>query len=234
MLFEPYGQLMRIDMKRNYAFIQFKTVEEAALAREKTNGGKLDQSVLTVEFVARQRRHDDGVGYRNDRRRDDRGGYRGQSGYRGRDNGNDRYDDRRRDRGVGGSRSENEGRSYGGYDDRRGRYDDGPMRDRRVREPSPYQGGFRPRSRSRSRSPLGGHRYRSSRSPPPVHRGSTYDRRSGDRYDDYRGGVRGPSPPPTDYRGRGPSPSRRAPSPASARVRGLSPRGDRDSRGYRY
>ena len=28
MLFEPYGELVRIDMKRNYAFVQFKTVEE--------------------------------------------------------------------------------------------------------------------------------------------------------------------------------------------------------------
>ncbi|NJK95830.1 MAG: hypothetical protein HC905_13785, partial [Bacteroidales bacterium] len=71
MLFEPYGELMRIDMKRNYAFVQFKTIAEAVVAKEKTNGGKLDQSVLTVEFVARQRRHDDGMGYRNDRRRED-------------------------------------------------------------------------------------------------------------------------------------------------------------------
>ena len=55
MLFEPYGELVRIDMKRNYAFVQFRTVEEATRAKEVTNGGKLDHCVLTVEYVARQR-----------------------------------------------------------------------------------------------------------------------------------------------------------------------------------
>eukprot|EP00581_Thalassiosira_minuscula_P006833 CAMPEP_0183703970 /NCGR_PEP_ID=MMETSP0737-20130205/1489_1 /TAXON_ID=385413 /ORGANISM="Thalassiosira miniscula, Strain CCMP1093" /LENGTH=283 /DNA_ID=CAMNT_0025930777 /DNA_START=90 /DNA_END=938 /DNA_ORIENTATION=+ len=54
MLFEPYGELVRIDMKRNYAFVQFKTIEEAIRAKEATNGGKLDQSEITVEFVARR------------------------------------------------------------------------------------------------------------------------------------------------------------------------------------
>ena len=74
MLFEPYGELVRIDMKRNYAFVQFKTVEEAIRAKEATNGGKLDQSEITVEFVARRmgERRDDrrGGGRRYD---DDRG-----------------------------------------------------------------------------------------------------------------------------------------------------------------
>eukprot|EP00540_Astrosyne_radiata_P001465 CAMPEP_0116869312 /NCGR_PEP_ID=MMETSP0418-20121206/27693_1 /TAXON_ID=1158023 /ORGANISM="Astrosyne radiata, Strain 13vi08-1A" /LENGTH=313 /DNA_ID=CAMNT_0004505401 /DNA_START=18 /DNA_END=957 /DNA_ORIENTATION=- len=55
MLFEPYGELVRIEMKRNYAFVQFRTVQEATRAKEEVNGGKLDQSVLTVEFVAQQR-----------------------------------------------------------------------------------------------------------------------------------------------------------------------------------
>ena len=69
MLFEPYGELVRIDMKRNYAFVQFKTVEEAIRAKEATNGGKLDQSEITVEFVAR--RMGEGGGRRD---RGDRGG----------------------------------------------------------------------------------------------------------------------------------------------------------------
>ena len=75
MLFEPYGELVRIDMKRNYAFVQFKTIEEAIRAKDATNGGKLDQSEITVEFVAR--RMGEGRGGRDrgggDRRYDDRG-----------------------------------------------------------------------------------------------------------------------------------------------------------------
>merc|ERR1719329_1764512 len=59
MLFEPYGELVRIDMKRNYAFVQFRTIDEAKRAKETTDGGKLDQSVLTVEYVARRRQDDD-------------------------------------------------------------------------------------------------------------------------------------------------------------------------------
>ena len=59
LLFEPYGKLLRIDLKRNYAFVQFASVAEATAAREATNGGKLDQSVLTVEYTARQRDNND-------------------------------------------------------------------------------------------------------------------------------------------------------------------------------
>ena len=83
MLFEPYGELVRIDMKRNYAFVQFKTIDEAIRAKDATNGGKLDQSEITVEFVAR-RMGEGGGGRDRPRRRydDDRGGPRG-GGYRG-------------------------------------------------------------------------------------------------------------------------------------------------------
>ena len=53
MLFESFGELMRIDMKRTYAFVQFKTVDQAIAARDATNGGQLDQCKITVDFVAR-------------------------------------------------------------------------------------------------------------------------------------------------------------------------------------
>merc|ERR1719437_84627 len=43
MLFEPYGEIVRIEMKRNYPFVQFRTVDEAIRAKDATNGGKLDQ-----------------------------------------------------------------------------------------------------------------------------------------------------------------------------------------------
>lgn len=40
-------------MKRTYAFVQFKTVDQAIAARDATNGGKLDHCNITVDFVAR-------------------------------------------------------------------------------------------------------------------------------------------------------------------------------------
>jgi arginine/serine-rich splicing factor 4/5/6 len=96
MLFEPFGELVRIDMKRNYAFVQFRNIEEATRAKEVTNGGKLDQSVLTVEYVARQRR--DGDRGPDRRGRDgDRGQDRG-----GGDRGGDRGGGRRMERGGSG------------------------------------------------------------------------------------------------------------------------------------
>lgn len=157
MLFEPYGELVRIDMKRNYAFVQFTNTEQAKAAKEATNGGKLDQSIITVEYVAR-RMGDKPRGGGRDRggrgRYDDRrgGGYR--DDYRRRD---DRYDDRRRD-----DRFYDDRRGGGYRDDYRRRdYDD--RRRSRSRSPGYRRGG---RSRSRSRSP--GHRRGGrSRSPSP-------------------------------------------------------------------
>ncbi len=89
-------------MKKNYAFVQFTNVNDAIKAKDATNGGKLDQSVITVEFVAAKRRdRDRDGGYGRDRGRgrdDDRGFYRGRRDYRGRgrDDDRDRYDSRRR------------------------------------------------------------------------------------------------------------------------------------------
>ena len=120
MLFEPYGELVRIEMKRNYAFVQFKTIDQATKAREEVNGGKLDQSVLTVEYVAQQR----GDG---DMRRD--GGRRG----RGESSGDRRGDDRRRPRNDDYRRDDYRRRDH----------------DRRS-PPRFHRGGGRSRSRSRS------------------------------------------------------------------------------------
>ena len=88
MLFSPFGELVRIDMKRNYAFVQFKTIEEAMRAKDATNGGKLDQSEITVEFVARRMGEGGGGGGRGG---GDRGDRRGSGGGGG---GGRRYDDR--------------------------------------------------------------------------------------------------------------------------------------------
>lgn len=136
MLFSPYGELVRIDMKRNYAFVQFRSTEQAQAAKDATNGGKLDQSEITVEFVARRM----GEGGGRDRRRDD---YRGPR----------RDYDRRRD----------DYRPRRDYDRRRDDYR--PRRDYRDRSRSRSRSppGYRyDRRRSRSRSP--DDRYRPSSS----------------------------------------------------------------------
>lgn len=208
MLFGPFGQLIRIDMKGNYAFVQFSSIDEAMKAKDATNGGKLDRSVLTVEYVANQRGGDRGGG-----RRRGGGGWRGSVGG---DRDRRRFDDRRRppsDRYGGGGYEERHrrtGRDDRSYSNSRRDYDDY----RRDRSP-PSGGGYRRRSRSRSplrhdrrdRSPP---RYdRRDRSPPryrdnsPPRGGS--DTGGGTRYHKYRSddrGRRGPSPA-AGYRDRG-------------------------------
>lgn len=166
MLFEPYGELMRIDMKKNYAFVQFRTIEQATRAKTATDGGKLDQAVITVEYVARQRA---------DERRSERSGSGGGDRRVGR---RDMRDDMRR----GPPPPMMRGPPPDRYD-RRYDYDRPDDRYRRGPPPPPR----RPRSRSRSRSPGGryGGGYR-DRSPP----------RGRPRYDDYRGGGRRSSPSP--------------------------------------
>ena len=52
--FEPYGRLLRVQIKRNYAFVQFETVDQAAEALKRTHGSELMGRPLTVEFVANE------------------------------------------------------------------------------------------------------------------------------------------------------------------------------------
>lgn len=54
--FEPYGRLTRVHIRRNYAFVQYETVEEANEAKKKTDGSELMGRTLTVEFVANEGR----------------------------------------------------------------------------------------------------------------------------------------------------------------------------------
>jgi RNA recognition motif. (a.k.a. RRM, RBD, or RNP domain) len=197
MLFEPFGEITRIDMKRNYAFIQFRTIDQATRAKESTHGGKLDQSVLTVEYVARQRPPSSGDGRGG-------GGGGGGGGYRG--GGGDRGGDRMGDGRRGGYPPPG-----GGYDSRRRDYD--------RRSPPPGGHGYRPPPPPAYGEPHG--RYHSSDRP----RSRSRDRGGGGRpYDDHRGPGR--DDPYRDSRGRdygaprGRSrspPSSRAPPPSSSR-----------------
>jgi len=164
MLFRPYGDIKRIEMKRNYAFVQFANVDQASRAKEATNGGKLDESVINVEYVASRigdvNRGRDRRDFGRDRDRD----YRGPR----RDFDRDRppY---REDRAGGGGRYDERGRED--------RFDRPARREREFDrdENRPFEGGYRDREyrgRERSRSP---------RSPPRRddygERGGTYDRR---------------------------------------------------------
>lgn len=225
LLFRPYGELLRIEMKKNYAFVQFASVEEARKAKEATNGGKLDQSAISVEYVESRIRGSPRRP-RDDYRSDYRGGPRGRPrDYR---DGGDRF------RGPP-SRGPSD---YRGRDDRyrddplptrRGppdRYDDSPRGSRGRGPPDRYDDSYdRPyRGRSRSRS----------RSPPPMDRRPRYDDRDRDGY----GGGRGEMEPRgrgghDRHPDRGRSQERDYDDRRGGYDRGLDRDRDRD-RGYRY
>ncbi|KAL0913338.1 hypothetical protein M5K25_016789 [Dendrobium thyrsiflorum] len=51
--FEPYGKLVNVRIRRNFAFIQFESQEDATKALEATNLSKLIDRVITVEYAVR-------------------------------------------------------------------------------------------------------------------------------------------------------------------------------------
>ncbi|XP_077234707.1 serine/arginine-rich splicing factor RS41-like isoform X2 [Tasmannia lanceolata] len=69
--FDPYGKVLNIRIRRNFAFIQFESQEEATKALDATNMSKLMDRVISVEYAVRDdddRRND----YSPDRRGRDR------------------------------------------------------------------------------------------------------------------------------------------------------------------
>ncbi|KAL5160796.1 Serine/arginine-rich splicing factor RS31 [Glycine soja] len=69
--FEPYGNVLHVRIRRNFAFVQFETQEDATKALECTNMSKILDRVVSVEYALR----DDGErgdNYDSPRRR---GGY---------------------------------------------------------------------------------------------------------------------------------------------------------------
>ncbi|KAI4371525.1 hypothetical protein MLD38_019747 [Melastoma candidum] len=92
--FDPYGKIANIRIRRNFAFVQFETQEDATRALELTNMSKLLDRVITVEYAIRDD-DDRGNGYSPDRRDRDtspagRGYRRSPSPYR-RDRGSPDY-----------------------------------------------------------------------------------------------------------------------------------------------
>ncbi|CAH9093326.1 unnamed protein product [Cuscuta epithymum] len=70
--FEPYGKILNVRIRRNFAFIQYESEDDASRALEATHMSKLLDQVISVEFAIRD---DDnrrsGNGYSPDRRGND-------------------------------------------------------------------------------------------------------------------------------------------------------------------
>ncbi|KAH7441384.1 hypothetical protein KP509_03G035700 [Ceratopteris richardii] len=52
--FEPYGKIVQVRIRKNFAFIQYETQEEATKALEATNMSKILDRVITVEYATRE------------------------------------------------------------------------------------------------------------------------------------------------------------------------------------
>ncbi|GAV61817.1 LOW QUALITY PROTEIN: RRM_1 domain-containing protein/TraB domain-containing protein, partial [Cephalotus follicularis] len=75
--FEPYGKIVSVRIRRNFAFVQYELQEDATRALEATNMSKLVDRVISVEYAVRDD-DDRKNGYSPDRNRDrspDRRGY---------------------------------------------------------------------------------------------------------------------------------------------------------------
>ncbi|KAM7494533.1 hypothetical protein LguiB_029142 [Lonicera macranthoides] len=209
--FDPYGKILNIRIRRNFAFIQFETQEDASKALDATNLSKLMDRVISVEYAIKDddERRDgfspDKSHERSPRRRsDDRG--RSPSPYR-RERASPDYG-RGRGRSPSPYRRERASPDYG--------------RGPRGRSPSPSHNG-RVRSTDYGRSPSPKPR----RERPSLDHGRGPSQRERLSPDDYR---RRPSPSPRRERpsldhARGPSPReklspddyRRMPSPDNGR-----------------
>ncbi|KAJ4892453.1 Serine/arginine-rich splicing factor RS31 [Raphanus sativus] len=51
--FEPYGKVLNVRIRRNFAFVQFATQEDATKALESTQNSKLMDRVVSIEYALR-------------------------------------------------------------------------------------------------------------------------------------------------------------------------------------
>lgn len=69
--FDLYGKILNVRMRRNFAFVQYESLEDATKALDATNMSKMSDRVISVEYASREddeRRN----GYNPDRRGRDR------------------------------------------------------------------------------------------------------------------------------------------------------------------
>lgn len=52
--FEPYGRLVRVQIKRNYAFVQYENIDQATDALKGTHLSRLDGAPRTLQYVVHQ------------------------------------------------------------------------------------------------------------------------------------------------------------------------------------
>eukprot|EP00197_Chlamydomonas_leiostraca_P005404 CAMPEP_0202862442 /NCGR_PEP_ID=MMETSP1391-20130828/3482_1 /ASSEMBLY_ACC=CAM_ASM_000867 /TAXON_ID=1034604 /ORGANISM="Chlamydomonas leiostraca, Strain SAG 11-49" /LENGTH=260 /DNA_ID=CAMNT_0049541981 /DNA_START=18 /DNA_END=801 /DNA_ORIENTATION=+ len=50
--FEPFGRLKRVEIKKNFAFVEYDSLDDAQYALKKMNGAQLGGRTITVEYVA--------------------------------------------------------------------------------------------------------------------------------------------------------------------------------------
>ncbi|KAJ8626445.1 hypothetical protein MRB53_019752 [Persea americana] len=70
--FDPYGKILNIRIRRNFAFIQYESQEDATKALDATNMSKLMGRVISVEYAVRDDDDEKRNGYSPDRRVRDR------------------------------------------------------------------------------------------------------------------------------------------------------------------
>ncbi|KAJ8448678.1 hypothetical protein Cgig2_010565 [Carnegiea gigantea] len=166
--FDPYGKIVNVRIRRNFAFVQYESQEDATKALDATNMSKMLDRVISVEYAAREDADKRGD-YSPDRRGRDRSPdrrRRSPSPYR-RERGSPDYGTGsspgayRRERGSpeyghGSSRSPRRvERSSPDYD--RARTTPSPRREEKA-FPDYHRDRSQSRSRSRSRSRSGGER----------------------------------------------------------------------------
>lgn len=69
--FDPYGKIVNVRIRRNFAFVQYESLDDATKALDATNLSKLMDRVISVEYAARDDDEKRG-GYSPDRRGRDR------------------------------------------------------------------------------------------------------------------------------------------------------------------
>jgi hypothetical protein len=101
----PFGDTVRVEIKRNFALIEYKNLEDAVEAREKLHNAKLGDRMLVVGYKSRDRdRQERGWG------EEERGREMQKNMKRNRESGRVRSGD------AGGYRRDDKGRKDGGRD----------------------------------------------------------------------------------------------------------------------